>query len=66
MDDILYQYTMTYLKPACRCGGRMVHHERTEKAWLFRCWVCRQEIERSKIVELDKEIFDAIEVTKDA
>lgn len=61
----LYEYTMTYISPACRCGSKMVHHTRTEKAWLFRCWVCFAAIDREKIQELDAEFYLQIGESKD-
>lgn len=58
--NILYQYTMTYPLRACQCGSKMVTHSRTEQAWIFKCSVCKADIARGKIVELEHGCFDRI------
>lgn len=57
VDNVLYEYTMTYPLRACKCGSRMVRHVRTDRLWWFACSVCKAEITRDKIVELDHGCF---------
>lgn len=57
MKPVTACYSIAYTAPVCKCGSHLIVNERSD-VWRFYCHVCRQNIERARIIEAESLFFE--------